>query len=83
MSILDSLAEALMRRTPQDPSRDFEEFLAVELFCSTCGTARPVRKRLLLALLDGERYDYICSVCGNVVGQQDDKGGAPSSIILP
>ena len=72
-----------MTRTPQDPNRDFEEFSAAELFCSTCQAARPVQKRLLLALLDGERYDYICSVCGNVVGQQDDKDGAPPSIILP
>ena len=72
-----------MRRTPQEPDRDFESFVATELFCPTCRTARPVRKRLLLALLDGDRYDYLCSVCGNVVGQHDDKGSPPPGIIVP
>ena len=71
-----------MRRTQQDSDRDFESFVAAELFCSTCGTARPVQKRLLLALLDGDRYDYLCSVCGNVVGQHDDKGSPPPGIIV-
>jgi hypothetical protein len=71
-----------MRRTPPKPKRDFDSFVAAELFCPTCQTARPVRKRLLLALLDGDRYDYLCSVCGNVVGQHDDKGSPPPGILV-
>ena len=71
-----------MRRTPEVPDRDFDSFVAAELFCSTCRTAQPVQKRLLLALLDGDRYDYLCSVCGSVVGQHDDKDSPPPGIIL-
>jgi hypothetical protein len=71
-----------MRGASQDPDRDFDSFVATELFCPTCRTARPVHKRLLLALLDGDRFDYLCSVCGSVVGQHDDKGSPPSGIIV-
>ena len=71
-----------MRNTPEVPNRDFDSFVATELFCPTCRTARPVQKRLLLVLLDGDRYDYVCSVCGNVVGQHDDKGSPPPGIIV-
>ncbi len=38
---------------------------------------------LLLALPDCERYDYICSVCGSVVGWQDDEGNPAPGIIVP
>ena len=34
------------------------------LFCPRCREARPVRKRLLLVLLDGEKHEYVCRECG-------------------
>jgi hypothetical protein len=34
------------------------------LFCPTCREAKPVRKRLLLVLLDGEKHEYVCQQCG-------------------
>jgi len=34
------------------------------LFCPQCRRAMPVRKRLLLVLLDGEKHEYVCQQCG-------------------
>ena len=47
--------------------RDFE---ATELFCPKCRRAVPVRKRLLLVLANGDKYDYSCSICGTSVGDK-------------
>jgi len=47
--------------------RDFE---ATELFCPTCKKAVPVRKRLLLVLANGDKYDYTCIFCGTSVGDK-------------
>ena len=33
--------------------------------------AMPVRKRLLLVLLDRETFDYVCAGCGSVVGKKE------------
>jgi hypothetical protein len=48
----------------------YEEFNAVSLFCPTCQAAHPVRQRLLLALPDGELYEYRCSRCNTFVGKK-------------
>ena len=32
----------------------------------------PVRKRLLLVLLDRELYDYVCVGCGTAVGKKEE-----------
>ena len=50
----------------------YEEFEASELFCPRCRRSQPVRKRLLLVLPQGNRYDYACSVCGEPVGTKTD-----------
>ena len=34
------------------------------LHCPSCRQAMPVRKRLLLVLLEGEKYEYVCQRCG-------------------
>ncbi len=49
---------------------NYEEFDAVSLFCPTCKAALPVRQRLLLALPDGELYEYRCTRCDTVVGKK-------------
>ncbi len=51
----------------------FEELEASELFCPKCRRSQPVRKRLLLTLPDGDKYDYICAVCGEQVGGKMDQ----------
>lgn len=50
----------------------FGEFEATRLFCPRCKQANPVRKKLLLVLPDGNKYDYTCSVCGTQVGGKTD-----------
>jgi len=50
----------------------FKEFEASSLFCGRCKTATPVRKRLLLVLPTGNKYDYLCGVCGAAVGAKTD-----------
>lgn len=50
----------------------FKEFEATALFCGRCKRATPVRKKLLLVLPTGNKYDYTCSVCGSGVGGKID-----------
>lgn len=59
------------KRFPDDGS--FQEFEATELFCSKCKKLVPVRKKMLLVLAEGDKYDYACSVCGERVGGKMDK----------
>jgi DNA-directed RNA polymerase subunit RPC12/RpoP len=64
---------------PTHRRRDFEELQASQLFCPTCKRAMPVRKRLLLVLLDRETFDYVCAGCGSPVGKKEEplRGPAP------
>jgi hypothetical protein len=50
----------------------FKEFEATSLFCTRCRRAMPVRKKLLLVLPTGNKYDYTCSACGAAVGGKTD-----------
>jgi hypothetical protein len=61
------------RRTAANPSRQFEELEASSLFCGRCKQAVPVRKKLLLVLPDGEKYDYLCARCGSPVGSKTSR----------
>lgn len=52
----------------------YEEFEAYSLYCPKCKKAMPVRKRLLLVLPDGDKYEYLCSQCATSLGmKKDDK----------
>ena len=48
----------------------YKDFDATELFCPKCKKAVPVRKRLLLILSNGDKYDYSCVFCGTSVGDK-------------
>jgi hypothetical protein len=48
----------------------YKDFDATELFCLHCERAVPVRKRLLLILPEGEKYDYNCVYCGASIGDK-------------
>jgi len=50
--------------------RNYSDFDATELFCPKCKKAVPVRKKLLLILPQGEKYDYSCVFCGTSVGDK-------------
>ena len=48
----------------------YRDFDATELYCPQCRRAMPVRKRLLLVLAEGDKYDYTCVACGTSVGDK-------------
>jgi hypothetical protein len=48
----------------------YRDFDATELFCPKCKRAVPVKKRLLLVLSNGDKYDYMCALCGTSVGDK-------------
>ncbi len=58
--------------SPMRPRDSFEEFEAASLFCLRCRRATPARKKLLLVLPSGNKYDYVCGECGAAVGGKTD-----------
>ncbi|HOI73130.1 MAG TPA: cytoplasmic protein [Syntrophales bacterium] len=60
----------------------FRDFDATRLFCPVCRRAVPVRKRLLLVLTEGEKYDYTCAVCGTSVGDKTVTRAEGSRILI-
>lgn len=48
----------------------YRDFDATELYCPKCRRAVPVRKRLLLVLSNGDKYEYSCVHCGTSVGDK-------------
>jgi hypothetical protein len=48
----------------------YKDFDATELYCPQCKRAVPVKKRLLLILAEGDKYDYSCIFCGTSVGDK-------------
>ncbi|MCK9274535.1 MAG: cytoplasmic protein [Syntrophales bacterium] len=60
----------------------FGDFDATELYCPRCRRSVPVRKRLLLVLTNGEKYDYTCVFCGTSVGDKTDTDKNDISILL-
>lgn len=61
----------------------YDEFEASELFCAKCRRAQPVRKHLLLVLPQGNKYDYVCTACGNSVGEKMDDDTSSFTILNP
>jgi hypothetical protein len=60
----------------------FREFDATELYCPKCGQAMPVRKRLLLVLPEGDKYEYLCALCATSVGTKVVRGGEQIRVII-
>ena len=60
----------------------YKEFEATELYCPKCKSAVPVRKRLLLVLPEGDKYEYLCSFCSSTVGAKIDKNQKPLSVMV-
>ncbi|HLH76202.1 MAG TPA: hypothetical protein VKV28_05275 [Candidatus Binataceae bacterium] len=51
---------------------------ATLLACPKCRVAVPVRKRLLLVLPTGDKYEYVCPHCGSTCGstvERSPQGG--------
>jgi hypothetical protein len=60
----------------------YKDFDATELFCPKCNRAVAVKKKLLLVLKEGEKYDYSCVYCRTSVGDKLVKEQGNSSLIL-
>jgi hypothetical protein len=60
----------------------YRDFDATELFCPRCQRAVRVRKKLLLILADGEKYDYTCMVCGTSVGDKFVRNNSDSGLLV-
>ena len=65
------------RQAPAPDNRQFDQLEATSLFCNRCKQAVPVRKKLLLALPNGDKYDYLCARCGNPVGTKTEESDTP------
>ncbi len=74
----------LNRRYAQRPNeRDaYRDFDATELYCNRCKQAVPVRKRLLLVLPEGDKYEYVCAYCTTSVGTKMERDTRPTSLII-
>jgi hypothetical protein len=67
-------------RMPQ--SKMFRDLDATELYCTRCKMAVPVRKRLLLVLPEGDKYEYFCPYCSETVGVKIDRNQQQTSLIV-
>lgn len=53
--------------------KQYEDLQATFLYCNRCGGSMPVREKLLLILPDGYLFEYLCTNCGEVVGDKKTK----------
>jgi methionyl-tRNA synthetase len=65
----------------KEDSGVFKEFDATQLYCPKCKAAMPVRKRLLLILPEGDKYEYKCANCAESLGTKMDRQQKPVAII--
>jgi uncharacterized Zn finger protein len=62
--------------------QSYKDFDATELYCPKCRRSAPVRKKLLLILTSGEKYDYTCVFCGTSVGDKMVTMKDPTRLII-
>lgn len=51
-------------------NHQYRDFIARALYCPNCKASMPVRERCLLILPDGYLYEYICTNCGESLGDK-------------
>lgn len=61
-------------------TQQFGAFTASELYCPKCGSAQPVRERLLLVLPSGELHEFTCSRCASSLGKRTITGPAVAPV---
>ena len=66
-----------MRGPPDDPRRQFRELEATLLLCPRSQVAVPLRKRLLLVLPEGDKFEYVCSRCAATCGSKIERPPPP------
>lgn len=60
----------------------YKEFDATELYCPRCKRPVPVRKRLLLVVPEGDKYEYVCPFCAESVGTKIDRQAGQVSVVI-
>ncbi len=55
------------------PVASYESLEATLLLCPQCREAVPVRKRLLLVLSEGDKFEYLCSYCSSSCGTKIER----------
>jgi hypothetical protein len=60
----------------------FDRLEATLLACPQCKRAVQVRKRLLLVLPEGDKYEYVCPHCGSTCGDTIIKDDPSSRRIM-
>ncbi len=81
MRITDTRRPAAPRIGKKTGPDAFKEFDATQLYCPKCKRAVPLRKRLLLVLSEGDKYEYLCAFCSESVGTKIDRQNKPVTII--
>ncbi len=69
-------------RKNKRPSQ-YDQFEATELYCPRCRQSMPVRKRLLLVLPEGDKYEYLCAACLTAVGDKIEKNTEGITLVRP
>jgi hypothetical protein len=62
--------------------KQFEQLEATMLLCPSCRVAQPVRKRLLLCLPQGDKYEFLCARCGSSCGDKIEEPPRPARPVL-
>ncbi len=62
--------------------KQYEDLQATFLYCNRCGGSMSVREKLLLILPDGYLFEYLCTNCGEVVGDKKTKLHDKDRILL-
>ena len=71
------LQETGVRSADEDPRRQFRDMEATLLLCPGCKVAVPVRKRLLLVLPEGDKFEYVCARCASSCGTKIERPPPP------
>lgn len=51
----------------------YDDLQATYLYCNNCQGSMPVREKLLLILPDGYLFEYLCTGCGEPLGDKKTK----------
>ena len=60
----------------------FQQLEATVLYCPQCKVAVPVRKRLLMVLPEGDKFEYLCSYCVSPLGTKVEPQSKENKLII-
>ena len=67
-------------RVAKQPS--FQQLEASLLYCPRCRQAMPVRKKLLLILPQGNKFEYLCTACSSTCGDKIESDDPKPRILM-